>query len=113
LLPATQVEHMLGERDVLLASVRSLPATAQHGDAHPGNVLLTEQGVVWNDFEDCCLASPLWDLATLARHDQTGAVWAVARDRFGGDVVEAMLGLRLLQVAAWTALHGAHAAGRL
>ena len=113
LLPATQVEHMLGERDALLASVRSLPATAQHGDAHPGNVLLTEQGVVWNDFEDCCLGSPLWDLATLARHDQTGAVWAVARDRFGGDVVEAMLGLRELQVAAWTALHGARAAGRL
>jgi hypothetical protein len=32
--------------------VAALPAQPLHGDAHPGNVLVTPSGPVWNDFED-------------------------------------------------------------
>ncbi|WP_434449644.1 phosphotransferase [Lentzea sp. E54] len=34
-----------------------------HGDAHPGNLLLTPSGPVWNDFEDAWLGPVAWDVA--------------------------------------------------
>ncbi|SDP23368.1 phosphotransferase [Lentzea jiangxiensis] len=34
-----------------------------HGDAHPGNLLLTPSGPVWNDFEDAWLGPVAWDMA--------------------------------------------------
>lgn len=36
-----------------------------HGDAHPGNLLATADGLLWNDFEECMLAPAGWDLAVL------------------------------------------------
>ena len=36
-----------------------------HGDAHPGNVIATREGLVWIDFEDACLGPVEWDLAAL------------------------------------------------
>jgi hypothetical protein len=110
LLTAGQIAEMRRRRDDLRAVVAPLPMSAQHGDAHPRNVLVTQQGLVWNDFEDCCAASPLWDLATLARRDPSGAVREVANERFGAEATAAMLGLRDLQAQVWTVLHGARAA---
>jgi hypothetical protein len=107
LLPAGEIEAARARRDGLLEAVADLPRQAQHGDAHPRNVLVTSAGIVWNDFEDCCSASPLWDLATLARRDPSGRVRAVAVDRFGADAAEAMLALRDLQAGVWTTLHAA------
>jgi Ser/Thr protein kinase RdoA (MazF antagonist) len=104
---------MCAQRDELLAVVAALPRTAQHGDAHPRNVLVTTRGFVWNDFEDCCVGSPLWDLATLARRDESGEVARVARSRFGSSLFEAMAALRGLQAETWTVLHQARAAGRV
>ncbi|MGW6445325.1 phosphotransferase family protein [Lentzea sp. NPDC055074] len=34
-----------------------------HGDSHPGNLLVTPSGPVWNDFEDAWHGPIAWDLA--------------------------------------------------
>jgi Ser/Thr protein kinase RdoA (MazF antagonist) len=36
-----------------------------HGDAHPGNVVATRNGLVWIDFEDVCRGPVEWDLASM------------------------------------------------
>lgn len=36
-----------------------------HGDAHPGNLLPTVDGLLWTDFEDVSRGPLDWDLATL------------------------------------------------
>jgi Ser/Thr protein kinase RdoA (MazF antagonist) len=38
-----------------------------HGDAHSGNVLATESGLLWNDFEDTCAGAAAWDYAAMAQ----------------------------------------------
>jgi hypothetical protein len=43
----------------------SLPAQALHGDASVGNLLCTESGLVWNDFEDVCAGPVAWDICGL------------------------------------------------
>ena len=102
------------QRDELLALVAHLPRQAQHGDAHPRNVLVGADGqLIWNDFEDCCFGSPLWDLATLARRDETGAAAGVAQDRYGAAAFDAVNGLRALQAEAWTVLHSARRENRI
>lgn len=40
-----------------------------HGDAHPGNIIATRDGLVWIDFEDVCRGPLEWDLATLMAPD--------------------------------------------
>jgi Ser/Thr protein kinase RdoA (MazF antagonist) len=113
LLHPDEIDDIGSRRSELLAAVDALPRQAQHGDAFPRNVLVTPAGLVWNDFEDCCSASPLWDLAVMARRDDTGLVRRVAEDRFGADATGDMIALRDLQSQVWTVLHGARAAGRL
>lgn len=113
LLGQGDIDDIRSRRAVLLALVDPLPRQAQHGDAFPRNTLLTPDGPVWNDFEDCCSASPLWDLAVMARRDDTGLVRGVAEQRFGAEAVAWMIELRELQARVWTVLHDARAAGRL
>ena len=43
----------------------SLPAQPLHGDASMSNLLRTDNGLVWNDFEDVCAGPVAWDLAGL------------------------------------------------
>ena len=33
-----------------------------HGDAHLGNVFITQDGACWNDLEDVCMGPREWDL---------------------------------------------------
>lgn len=40
---------------------------AVHGDAHPGNLLATADGLLWNDFEETMAGPVGWDLACLRR----------------------------------------------
>jgi hypothetical protein len=107
LLSVDEVAALRAQRDELLSAVAPLPRQAQHGDAHPRNVLVTPGGLMWNDLEDCCSGSPLWDLATLARRDSSGTVLSVARDRFGAEATETMVALRNIQASVWTLLHDA------
>lgn len=44
-----------------------------HGDAHPGNVIVGDDGPVLCDFDSSCFGPPEWDLTPLA----------VGRERFG------------------------------
>lgn len=50
-----------------------LPRGLIHGDAHPGNVIVGEDGPVLCDFDSSCVGPPEWDLTPLA----------VGRERFG------------------------------
>jgi aminoglycoside phosphotransferase (APT) family kinase protein len=54
------------------------PAQPLHGDAHPGNLLLTPDGPVWNDFEDTWRGPVAWDLACLAETPKLDGPAAVA-----------------------------------
>lgn len=49
-------------REVETAAGRQVPL---HGDAHLGNLLLSDSGPIWTDFEDACLGPPEYDIAGL------------------------------------------------
>lgn len=53
-------------------------AQALHGDAHPGNLLRTADGPVWNDFEDTWRGPVAWDLACLGHTGRLDGGAAVA-----------------------------------
>jgi Phosphotransferase enzyme family len=65
--PLTQrdIDSLRGELDALTPAVfeSSLPAQAIHGDASMSNLLRTDGGLVWNDFEDVCAGPVAWDVA--------------------------------------------------
>jgi Phosphotransferase enzyme family len=44
-----------------------------HGDAHPGNLVATRDGLVWVDFEEVCRGPVEWDLATMMDTDAVAA----------------------------------------
>ncbi|OZM73865.1 hypothetical protein CFN78_06065 [Amycolatopsis antarctica] len=54
------------------------PVQALHGDAHPGNLLITPDGPVWIDFEDAWRGPIAWDLAVLTRASPHEGVDALA-----------------------------------
>ena len=55
--------------DIYAREVGALPAPSRdawialHGDAHLGNVFITDAGPVWSDFEAVCRGPLEWDLA--------------------------------------------------
>lgn len=51
----------------LLESDRGLDDGVVHGDAHSGNLIRGEKGLVWIDLEDVCIGALEWDLACLWR----------------------------------------------
>jgi len=75
----------------------SWPRRPLHGDAHPGNVLLTPDGPRWIDFEDLCVGPVEWDLASMMVTDDAVAAYPgeVDRARLAG-----CRDLRRLQVLA-------------
>ncbi|HZC31811.1 MAG TPA: phosphotransferase [Candidatus Bathyarchaeia archaeon] len=118
LLSATQAEDLRARRDTVFAELAAIAPDRQalHGDAFPRNSLVTDHGVVWIDFEDCCSGPVVWDHATLLRRiddDATGnrAAAATIRARHGDDAVRAALVLRGLQEEVWNLLHDARRAG--
>lgn len=48
----------------LLPRIAHWPAQPLHGDAHTGNLLCTDGGLRWIDFEDVCIGPVEWDLAS-------------------------------------------------
>jgi hypothetical protein len=54
------------EFERLAERMRALPVRPLHGDAHPGNLLASPDGLVWNDFEDTWRGPLAWDLACVA-----------------------------------------------
>ena len=83
------------------------PARQLHGDAHPGNLLRTPQGLRWIDLEDSCCGPPAWDLACLR---STGRLdGRAALDALPGAPSDAELApwleLRRLHAAAWAVVY--------
>lgn len=95
-------ERVAGEVRACRAPIRPL-----HGDAHPGNILVTERGPVWADFEDCCAGPVHWDLACLAR--SAGRAGPRVLAAYGPaappmDELEPFMEARRLQALVWWGL---------
>lgn len=55
-----------------------------HGDAHAGNLLHTERGAIWNDFEETCFGPPEWDLACMLNKDLAFGTGELSRQVLAG-----------------------------
>lgn len=77
-LDRSVLARLRGALDPLTDSVAAMPARPLHGDAHPGNLLATPRGLVWNDFEDAWRGPLAWDLACLANTRRLDGRAAVA-----------------------------------
>jgi hypothetical protein len=76
--PPTVLAVLRAEVERLRAALAEFPARPLHGDAHPGNLLATPAGLMWNDFEDTWLGPLGWDLACLATSRRVDGAAAVA-----------------------------------
>lgn len=94
-----------------------LPDRAVHGDAWPGNIVRTIDGVLMMDLERFSVGPPEWDLvSTAVRAKTTGAVseheYAQFCATYGYDVTEwegyrILAGARELRMTTYAALHAA------
>lgn len=66
ILTGDEIAKLRADAARLVAELGTLPVRALHGDSHPGNLLATPNGLVWNDFEDTWRGPLAWDLACLA-----------------------------------------------
>jgi hypothetical protein len=85
-LPSRVLALLRAENERLRAALDRFPARPLHGDAHPGNLLATPSGLMWNDFEDTWLGPLGWDLACLATSSRVDGAAAVAA--YAGTVPE-------------------------
>lgn len=63
--PATTVRLLRGRLEDSLEALRDYPMQPLHGDAHPGNMMLTTEGLLWTDWEDTFHGPVEWDLASV------------------------------------------------
>ncbi|MFC4857971.1 phosphotransferase family protein [Actinophytocola glycyrrhizae] len=77
-LPPEVTARLAAANDRLREALSTLPVRPLHGDAHPGNLLATPSGPVWNDFEDTWLGPLGWDLACLLGSGRVDGAAAVA-----------------------------------
>lgn len=79
------------------------PVQALHGDAHPGNLLVTRGGLLWTDFEETCAGPVGWDLTVML--GTTRLDGAAALRKYGADPDDPALTLftqaRALQGLLW------------
>ncbi|MFI7588870.1 phosphotransferase family protein [Spongisporangium articulatum] len=100
-----------------LRFTREIPRGAfpLHGDAHPGNLLRTPDGLRWTDFEDTWRGPLEWDLACLHETSRLDGAAAVARYRelcareflVDDDVLAACVRLRRWQGVCWSLVFAA------
>jgi hypothetical protein len=94
----------------LTARLRPLlggPIMTLHGDAHPGNLLRTADGLVWADLEDTSRGPRGWDLAclrTTRRLDGRAAVDAFPEPMTDEELTP-FVWLRRLHAGAWWFVH--------
>ena len=115
LFSSDQADDIRGRRDVAFGEVVAVAPDRQalHGDAFAQNSLVTDHGIVWIDFEDCCSGPLVWDHAILFRRVEYEAVAAIIRSRHDPDALQAAVALRTLQADVWGVLHEARAEGNL
>ncbi|MTD57502.1 phosphotransferase [Amycolatopsis pithecellobii] len=89
-----------------VAALPELPVQPLHGDAHAGNLMLTEHGPRWLDFEDTWRGPIAWDLACLGAPAR--AAYSAAADG-----IEEYVELRELFGVCWRFVVAARFPGRL
>jgi hypothetical protein len=97
-----------------LATLGAAPQRIVHGDSHPGNVLWSDGGPLWSDWEDAHLGPLEWDLGCLvasARLRGNDFGWAEeALAAHGGPydelLLDACVDARVAQGAAYLAATG-------
>ena len=111
-LQLTREQHRIFERAMVVMGTalasEDLPLQQVHGDAHPGNVLMTSRGPLWTDFEKTCLGPVELDIACTE-------IWAVAHGESAADeeflagygphdpdLVRVLVDIQTLVLAAWT-----------
>jgi hypothetical protein len=102
-LTDAELDLLRSDTQRLRAAMAELPAQALHGDAHPGNLMATPKGLLWNDFEDTWRGPLAWDLACLAntgRLDGRAAVAAYPGVPADGEL-DTCLRLRRLYGVCW------------
>jgi len=95
-------------------AVGSIPGIRLHGDCHPGNVLWTDNGPHFVDFDDTCTGPAIQDLWMLLSGER-GEMTRQLADLVAGyedfaefdsrqvRLIEALRSLRLIHYAAWLA----------
>lgn len=76
--PPSVLTVLRAENARLRSALSAFPTRPLHGDAHPGNLLATPAGLMWNDFEDTWRGPLGWDLACLATSSLVDGAAAVA-----------------------------------
>lgn len=105
----TLLRHHL---DVSLTRLAEVPMQPLHGDAHPGNWLMTREGLLWTDWEDAFIGPVEWDLASLIWNAQwlegdqakVGRILAGYREaggHFETDLLEPCMAARAAVMCCW------------
>ena len=83
------------------------PRQALHGDAGGGNLMATDRGWIWHDFEDTCSGPVEWDLAasTSSRYQDGPRVLAAYCDAIDGSQLAVCEQLRWLHLTVWYSLY--------
>jgi hypothetical protein len=111
-LTRQDIDWLRSKLDALTPAVfeSSLPTQALHGDASVGNLLRTESGLVWNDFEDVCAGPVAWDVCGLMTSGTGGGRDAAFTEELlaaygdpGVDDLEAFLEAHALYEVVWHA----------
>jgi hypothetical protein len=65
LFPRPTLSLLDGHLEASLTKLACHPLQPLHGDAHPGNLMQTTQGLLWTDWEDTFSGPIEWDLASI------------------------------------------------
>lgn len=121
LIPHYLMQNYQTVAKVLLARIRDrfeqldpLPQIRLHGDCHPGNILWTDNGPHFVDFDDCRMGpavQDLWMLLSGERYEQEQQLSALIEGyhEFADfnplelNLIEPLRGLRMIHYAAWLA----------
>jgi Ser/Thr protein kinase RdoA (MazF antagonist) len=80
---------------------------ALHGDAGAGNLMATDRGWLWHDFEDTCSGPPAWDLAasTSSQYQDGPRILAAYREPVDQHQLAVCEQLRWLHRTVWYNLY--------
>jgi hypothetical protein len=110
--PQTQISHrgkaaLAAAYTRLTAQLAPAQQQALHGDAGPGNLMATDRGWFWHDFEDTCSGPVAWDLAasTSSRYQDGPRVLAAYGDPVDPGQLAVCEQLRWLHLTVWYSLY--------